>query len=76
MENSSFIISLAIAIIYISSKLLENKYMDTEMKPLKDLVRDTLIVYISSVIGIYGIEQLNSSFNLKNTQIFTGNPEF
>ena len=76
MENSSFIISLAIAIIYISSKLLENKYMDTEMKPLKDLVRDTLIVYISSVIGIYGIEQLSSSFNLKNTQIFTGNPEF
>ena len=76
MENSSFIISLAIAIIYISSKLLENKYMDTEMKPLKDLVRDTLIVYISSVIGIYGIEQLNISFNLKNTQIFTGNPEF
>lgn len=76
MENSSFIISLAIAIIYISSKLLENKYMDTQMKPLKDLVRDTLIVYISSVIGIYGIEQLNSSVNLKNTQIFTGNPEF
>jgi hypothetical protein len=77
MENNNIIVPLAISIVYLLSKIIEMKFIIKETKPLKELFRDTLIVYISSVLGIYGMEQLDSSISSsKNTSVFIGNPDF
>lgn len=76
MENNNLIIPLAISVIYLVSKIIEMKFIVKENKPLKELFRDTLVVYISSVVGMYGMEQLESNVSLKNAQVFTGNPDF
>lgn len=77
MENNNIIVPLAISIVYLLSKIIEMKFIIKETKPLKDLFRDTLIVYISSVLGIYGMEQLDTTISSsKNTSVFIGNPDF
>jgi uncharacterized membrane protein len=70
-------------------KLLEMKYIDKEWKPIKYLVRESLIVFISSFVGTFIFLQSqgtfsdfinvitdNKSLDLKGTQVFTGDPEF
>lgn len=76
MENN-IVVSLAISIVYLFSKIIEMKFIIKENKPLKDIFRDTLIVYISSILGMYGMEQLdNTNTSLRNASVFTGNPDF
>jgi hypothetical protein len=77
MENNNIIVPLAISIVYLLSKFIEMKFIVKENKPLKDIFRDALIVYISSVLGMYGMEQLDTSIAAsKNTSVFIGNPDF
>jgi len=77
MENNNIIVPLAISIVYLLAKFFEMKFVLKEVKPMKDIFRDTLIVYISSVLGMYGMEQLDSSIaSSKNASVFTGNPDF
>ena len=77
MENNNIIVPLAISIVYLLSKFIEMKFIIKENKPLKELFRDTLIVYISSAVGMYGMEQLDTSIVAsKNASVFTGNPDF
>jgi hypothetical protein len=47
-----------IAVIYLLLKFAEMRLIIKENKPLKDLVKDTLMVYCSVVLGIYIIYQL------------------
>jgi hypothetical protein len=76
MENNNIIVPLAIAIVYLLFKFIEMKFILKENKPLKDIVRDTFIVYISSALGMYGMEQMDTTIDSKNTSVFTGNPDF
>lgn len=76
MDTDNIIVPLVISIVYLFSKIIEMKFIVKENKPLKELFRDTLIVYISSVLGMYVMEQFDNTINLKNTQVFTGNPDF
>ena len=77
MENNNIIVPLAISIVYLLAKFFEMKFVLKELKPMKDIFRDTLIVYISSVLGMYGMEQLDTSIVAsKNASVFTGNPDF
>lgn len=60
-----FLYSLAIATIFFLFKFLEMKFTaDDEKKPLKLVVRETLLVYCASVIGIY----LYSQFDIKSVK--------
>ena len=56
------------------------RYIDKEPKPLKFLIRDTLLVYLSVVTGKFIIDQLNPIINETVTTItplaFTDNPPF
>jgi hypothetical protein len=56
------------------------RYIDNEPKPLKLLVRDTLLVYISVVFGCFILDQLNPVINETIVPIeplaFTDNPPF
>ena len=50
MDNI-FVIAGIIAVIFFIVKFLEMRFVDKESKPLKFLVRDTLVVYVSVVAG-------------------------
>jgi hypothetical protein len=76
-----FIIAGVISLIYFIAKFLEMRYIEKEAKPLKILIRDTLLVYVSVVTGIFIFEQLNPVIQseaaiLSTPTAFTDNPPF
>jgi hypothetical protein len=78
--NNIFLVAGIISVIYFIGKFLEMRYIDNEPKPLKILVRDTLLVYVSVVCGNFIIEQLQPVLNevdiQDNPMVFTDNPSF
>ena len=79
MDNI-FLVAGVISCIYFIGKFLEMRYIDNEPKPLKILVRDTLLVYVSIVFGNFIINQLEPVINDVAVQevplAFTDNPPF
>ena len=74
-------VALIISIVFFIVKFIEMRFVDNEPKPLKLLVRDTLVVYFSVICGNFILEQVEPMLNngaeiSKATQVFTGNPEF
>lgn len=79
--NNIFAISAVVSIVYLIIKFIEMRFVDKENKPLKTLIRDALLVYVSSVFGFFILEQLNPVIvnvteRNKITPVFTDNPEF
>lgn len=73
--------ALIISIVFFIVKFLEMRYVDSEPKPLKLLVRDTLVVYFSVIFGNFILEQVEPLLNngteiSKITPVFTDNPGF
>ena len=59
MDNDNiFIVAAAIAFIFVLAKFIEMRFIEKEPKPLKILVRDALLVYVSVVAGYYLSEHL------------------
>jgi hypothetical protein len=77
MENI-FVIASVIAVTYIIAKFIEMRFIEKESKPLKILIRDALVVYISVLFGDFIIRQVNPVINSvsKATPVFTDNPGF
>ena len=78
MENI-FLTSCLVSFVYFVFKLIELKYMKCDdNKPFKEMVKDTLIVYLSSVVGYLLLGQilLVLTDEIKGTQVFTGTPDF
>jgi hypothetical protein len=79
MDNI-FLVALIISFVFFIGKFLEMRYIDKEPKPLKLLVRDTLLVYVSVVFGTFVMNQLNQLVNeteVPNVPLaFTDNPPF
>jgi hypothetical protein len=80
MDNI-FIIAMVISIVFLISKFVEMRFIDNESKPLKLLIRDTLLVYFSVISGYFIMEQLKPVLetvgeNISAPQVFTDNPEF
>lgn len=79
MENI-FLIAGIISVIFFIVKFLEMRYIDNESKPLKILIRDSLVVYVSVVMSSFVIDQLQSIIhendNSTTPQVFTDNPPF
>jgi hypothetical protein len=80
MATNIFIIAAIIAITFLVVKFLEMRYIEKESKPLKVLIRDTLVVYFSAIIAYFIIDQLNpimtAGAGKKLTPVFTDNPAF
>lgn len=73
--------ALIISIVFFIVKFVEMRYVDSEPKPLKLLVRDTLVVYFSVIFGNFILEQVEPMLNdggeiSKVTPVFTDNPGF
>ena len=78
MDNI-FIIALLISIIFFLSKIMEFKVLKSEEhnKPIKFILRDTLLVYFSVIVGYYTIEQITPTVTKnKATPAFTNTPDF
>jgi heme/copper-type cytochrome/quinol oxidase subunit 4 len=79
MDNI-FLVAGIISIIFFVVKFLEMRYVEKESKPLKILIRDALVVYVSVVAGMFILEQLTPV--IKETIVptspiaFTDNPPF
>ena len=79
MDNI-FLAAGIISVIFFIAKFLEMQYVDKEPKPLKILIRDSLLVYISSILGWFVLDQLKPVINdidISTTPLaFTDNPPF
>lgn len=76
-----FLVAAIISITFFIAKFMEMRFIEKESKPLKFLIRDSLLVYFSVIIANFIIEQLNplmtgGSTSANFTPIFTDNPGF
>lgn len=77
MNSSIFLTAVAVAVSYLIFRFIEMRIILKENKPLKILARDTLIVYLSVLLGSFVMEQFGtSSMGKKMTEVFTNSPEF
>ena len=77
MNNHNFIIGAIIACFFCIFKFIETKFIEMDQKPLKYLIRDTILVYLSVVLGEIVFHQFLYPEQLKvSTPIFTGSPDF
>jgi hypothetical protein len=68
-----------IAFIYLLMKFVEMRVVIKETKPIKELIRDIVIVYLSSMVGLYIIDEfMPSGESIKKTvtNVFTDMPGF
>jgi hypothetical protein len=78
MDNI-FVIATIISVIFLIAKFIEMRFVENENKPLKLLIRDTLLVYCSVIIGYFVIQQINPLLQEGGSptpQVFVDNPEF
>lgn len=78
MEQSHFVVAAAVAIIFAISKFVEKKYVIKEEEiAVKNIIRDSLMVYVSTVIGLFVIEQVGETVGKQEpTTVFTGKADF
>lgn len=76
---SPFVIALIISVIVLIVKLVE-RYYAVDPTPVKILVRDAIVVYLSSVCTLYGTQYYMSTFgenaSIAEPPVFTDNPDF
>ena len=80
MDNI-FVLATIISVVFFICKFLEMRFITKDDKPLKLLIRESLHVYLSSVIGLFIIRQFNefeskSNFKGGNINVFVDNPDF
>jgi len=80
MDNI-FIIAALISFVYIIVKFIEMRFIEKDNKPLKLLIKDTLVVYLCVLFGNFIIDQINPSLLGEETgnvatQVFTDTPGF
>ena len=69
--------SLIISFIFLVSKFFEMRFITKENKSLKSIIIDSIIVYISVVVGYYIIQQFSLKSNiLTEAPVFVDKPAF
>lgn len=88
MNNNAYIVSGIIAFVFLVAKFLEMRFSAASSveetgaapKPLKVMLRDGMLVYVSSLLGFYIISQFEEhavTSSLKGEVVaFTGGPDF
>lgn len=79
MENNIFAVAGIISFTYLIFKFIEMRFLEKENKPLKTLIKDSLVVYFSVLLGIFILDQIKpitASTEAITPPVFTGNPEF
>jgi hypothetical protein len=86
MNSNAYIVSGIIAFVFLVAKFIEMRFgnkseeeNETAVKPLKYLMRDALLVYVSALLGFYIIAQFeehSAAGGSATVPAFTGNPDF
>lgn len=80
LVDNIYFTAFIISITFLFAKFMEMRFIDKESKPLKLLMRDTILVYFSVVAAYFITTQLNihlhSSPSSTTTLAFTDNPGF
>jgi len=78
--NNQILTSSIISIIYFLCKFVEMRFYIKENKPLKQLVIDTVIVFISATMAFIILDQFNLNELIGNIKTspgaFINNPDF
>lgn len=61
--EKEFLIAFCIAILFCLAKLIEMKFIDKEMKPLKNVIRDAAITFVCSLASLFIFSNLKGSIN-------------
>ena len=56
-------VPVAIAVLFFLAKLVEMKWVEKEWKPMKFVIRDTLIVFVVSAIVVYAYTHLQGNLS-------------
>ena len=79
MDNI-FVFAAFIAVVFFIAKFIEMRHIEQESKPLKVLIKDSLLVYVSVVVGSFVVDQISPSLQSVLTQstpiVFNDNPDF
>lgn len=81
MDNI-FMVASIIAFLYLIIKFMEMRFVEKNNKPIKIIIKDTLVVYLCIFLGNYLIEQISPHIlgkgvsTPKPTQVFTDSPSF
>ena len=75
---ANFVFAGIISVVYIVFLFLEMRFIVKENKPVKYLLRDGLLVYLSVLVGDFLLHQLAplSKTILKAPDVFTNTPDF
>jgi hypothetical protein len=77
MNNDTFIKGFVVCIVYLIFRFFEMRFILKETIPLKKLIRDALLVYVSFIAGNFVYTQIEPIKDLGRTPVvFTNNPEF
>ena len=80
MNHNVFLFAGIISVIFVLAKLAEMKFIDKEPKPMKLLVRDSLVVYVSVVLGDFMLDQvmpfIEPSKISSSPEVFVDAPDF
>ena len=75
-----FLFAGIISFTYFILKFLEMRFIEKENKPLKYLIRDSLLVYFSVITGDFMINQIkpfiDETTSTSTPIVFTDNPGF
>ena len=84
-----FVVDVLITVLFCLTKFIEVRYLNEDPKPLKETVRDGLVVMVCSIIGTFIYFQCSGTIsdffnvvtetkvlNSANTQVFTDSPAF
>ena len=76
-NNNIFIQGIIVSCVYLLFRFIEMRFIVKETIPLKKLMGDTLVVYISFVSGLFVFSQLEPIKKIANAPlVFTSNPDF
>jgi len=79
--TNTFIVAGVISVVYFLIKFAEMRFVEKESKPLKLLIRDSLLVYFSVLVGHFFLDQLKPILQeggnaFSSPSVFTDNPGF
>ncbi len=80
MDNT-YAIATAISVVYFIIKYIEVRMVKKEDAPMSNLVKDSMVVFLSCLVGLFVLGQvgtiLSDGINKKGGSLaFTGNPNF
>ena len=77
MNNNTFIKGFVVCVVYLIFRFFEMRFILKETIPLKKLIRDTLLVFVSFIGGNFVYTQIEPIKDLGTVPVvFTNNPEF